>query len=261
MGDEEYERFEITDYDLENEFNPNRFRKKQTKQQTIYGKLKGRNAINVTLSFVNFAGIWADDDSDKDDEEDASSSRRKGRRRMGLGGGASSRSKDYTAPVSFVAGGIQQAGKKTKSKDEEQDDDAENPITDEEDELNAHPGFGTGSRPSLMDMDDSAKSSEDSEEDEESKMPHPSQRPSFKQQQQQTGHLKVGAWEQHTRGIGAKLLLQMGYKPGMGLGKDLQGISQPVEAHVRKGRGAIGAYGPETAASVGGKGVSTADDM
>lgn len=55
----------------------------------------------------------------------------------------------------------------------------------------------------------------------------------------------LGDWEKHTRGIGAKLLLQMGYQPGRGLGKDLQGIAAPVEAHVRKGRGAIGAYGPE----------------
>lgn len=61
----------------------------------------------------------------------------------------------------------------------------------------------------------------------------------------------LGNWEQHTRGIGAKLLLQMGYEPGKGLGKELQGIAQPVQAHLRKGRGAIGAYGPEKGQTVG----------
>lgn len=61
----------------------------------------------------------------------------------------------------------------------------------------------------------------------------------------------LGGWEQHTRGIGAKLLLQMGYEPGRGLGKELQGISQPVQAHLRKGRGAIGAYGAERGQTIG----------
>ena len=54
-----------------------------------------------------------------------------------------------------------------------------------------------------------------------------------------------GDWEKHTKGIGAKLLMQMGYEAGKGLGKDLQGRATIVEAHLRKGRGAIGAYGRE----------------
>lgn len=37
----------------------------------------------------------------------------------------------------------------------------------------------------------------------------------------------------------------MGYQRDKGLGKNLQGISTPIEAVQRKGRGAIGLYGSE----------------
>lgn len=37
MSDEEYERFEISDYDLQNEFNINRRGRRATKKQQIYG--------------------------------------------------------------------------------------------------------------------------------------------------------------------------------------------------------------------------------
>lgn len=43
----------------------------------------------------------------------------------------------------------------------------------------------------------------------------------------------------------------MGYQPGKGLGKSLQGMSTPITAAVRKGRGAIGAYGPEVNILIG----------
>lgn len=85
MSDTEYEKFEINDYDLENEFNPSRGRRRPTKNQQIYG-------------------IWADDDSD---DGAAQSTSNRGRPRQ-----EGRRTKDFTAPIGFVAGGVQQSGKK-----------------------------------------------------------------------------------------------------------------------------------------------------
>ncbi|NXR09531.1 ZGPAT protein, partial [Semnornis frantzii] len=41
-----------------------------------------------------------------------------------------------------------------------------------------------------------------------------------------------GGWEAHTRGIGSKLLVQMGYEFGKGLGKHCEGRVEPVQAVV-----------------------------
>ncbi|CAK1594096.1 unnamed protein product [Parnassius mnemosyne] len=191
MSDDEVIRFEITDYDLDNEFNPNRNRKAK-KEHQIYG-------------------VWAKDSDEEDNEDNIRQRSRK--------------PKDFSAPIGFVAGGVQQAGKKKEANKELQ------------------PTEASTSRSKIVDS---------SEEEDGVHEPLTSDTAGIRRQGQgmRPPHLggNVGAWEKHTKGIGAKLLLQMGYQPGKGLGKDLQGISAPVEATVRKGRGAIGAYGPEKAA-------------
>lgn len=52
MSDNEYEKFEISDYDLENEFNPNRNRRRPTKNQQIYGTYF-LFPIDFYLQFIN----------------------------------------------------------------------------------------------------------------------------------------------------------------------------------------------------------------
>lgn len=72
-------------------------------------------SFTIVLTLFNL-GIWADD-SDDDGEESKSSNRRGG------GGGGGRNNKDYTAPVSFISGGIQGKKKPENSKEEKHSDE------------------------------------------------------------------------------------------------------------------------------------------
>ncbi|XP_026199995.1 tuftelin-interacting protein 11 [Anabas testudineus] len=183
----EIESFEVTDWDLANEFNPDRRRHRQTKEQATYG-------------------IWADRDSDEDE-------------RPSFGG---KKSKDYTAPVSFVSAGL----RKTAAEEKPQQQKGEE-GSDDSDDASSAPPAARGIAPKKLQMG------------------------KFRGNQSQrfAGGIHsgqgIGSWEKHTKGIGQKLLQKMGYQPGKGLGKNAQGIVNPIEAKVRKGKGAVGAYGNE----------------
>ncbi|XP_063872751.1 tuftelin-interacting protein 11-like isoform X1 [Scylla paramamosain] len=222
MSDNEVEKFEITDYDLEHEFSQNRPGRRQTKEQQIYG-------------------MWAQDSGGEEEGEgNPGSSIPPPSRLSVLRGG-----------LNFVSGGIQQAGKKSDAKKGDGSDDSES-----ESELTSRPMFGAGG------------AADSSDEDAPRQLPtsfgskKSSTQPSFTSSKRQdiAGMRKgggrssgassllgsgLGDWEKYTSGIGSKLLKKMGFEEGKGLGKNLQGISTPVEANKRKGKGAIGYYGSE----------------
>lgn len=58
----------------------------------------------------------------------------------------------------------------------------------------------------------------------------PSQNGNFSQQKGLRSSSKLGSFEAHTKGFGSRLMAKMGFVEGAGLGKDGQGIVQPLEA-------------------------------
>ena len=162
-------------------------------------------------------GVWADN-SDSEGEEV----------RPSFGG-----KKDYSAPVNFVSAGVQNQKKDRDKESETVPDDPE--VSSDEDESGGprRTGFGGGG---------AFRSQRAGRVESEGQIA--GMRTQTFSQPQSLGK-GFGDWEKHTKGIGAKLLLGMGFQPGKGLGKNLHGRTGIVEAHLRKGKGAIGAYGHE----------------
>lgn len=160
-------------------------------------------------------GMWADRDSDDDD---------------GPSGYPGKRKKDYSKPLNFVSGGIVQKGKDKKSIE---DDDTASIGSSASEKAS-----GSG-RSSPVVKDKKLFKSTGVKKDVSSLGSQ-----AFANKMRRTGK-EFGSWEKYTKGFGMKMLQQMGYQPGKGLGKEGQGIVMPVEAFKREGRGALGSYGPE----------------
>ncbi|MCP9262121.1 hypothetical protein DINM_005413 [Dirofilaria immitis] len=190
-GDDGMESFDINERDLEYALNPG-YRRGLSKNQQLYG-------------------IWAD--REESDNEDV---------HAGFGSKSSKKqSKNYSAPVTFVSGGIKHGNTIEKENKDDDDDD----VVDEEPVSVAKPRWPSRRQPGANVFAGLRLSSTHSVVDPD----------------------KFADWAKHSKSdVIMKMMRKMGYVPGQGLGANKQGIVEPIQAVLRPGRAAVGAYGRES---------------
>lgn len=195
----------------------------------FYGKRRDKRPAQTKDDVLY--GVFASGDSDSSDGGGGSRKRRKE---------LSKKATDFTKPVSFVSIGTvmptQEIDRNTK-----------------EDNSNNGSGLGFASSSGLgfgangADVDMQEEEEEDDADEDNflptalgKKIKTAAQQRRDKEREEKLKSSKknssskkdVGQFEQHTKGIGKKLLEKMGYKGG-GLGKNAQGIVAPIEAKLR----------------------------
>ncbi|XP_045787958.1 septin and tuftelin-interacting protein 1 homolog 1-like [Trifolium pratense] len=195
-------------------------------------------------------GVFADSEDD-DDDEYSSRKRRKDR--------DFSKKQDFTKPVNFVSSGNFMPNQDNVNENLKEKDENDSYVDEDRPGLGAGLGFGSASTSgsglgfNSGPVNGSHRNDESDDNDngddkflptafgkkiKEGAMRREKERLEKKKGQKQKpglglgGSVDVGTFETHTKGIGMKLLAKMGYKGG-GLGKNQQGILNPIEATLR----------------------------
>jgi hypothetical protein len=59
-------------------------------------------------------------------------------------------------------------------------------------------------------------------------------------QEVESNHLEITTFEKHTKGVSMRILSKFRYRKGQGLGKNGQGIDEPIEVHEHPLREGLG---------------------